>query len=82
MAQVLFTAVILALTLGVIAYFADRGRATDADDTPAIEKTPVYSLLPGDIKYESPSGNFKFYFPVTTSIVLSVVLTVLLRLFS
>lgn len=34
--------------------------------------------LPGDIVIER--GNFSFYFPVTTMIVISIVLTVILRL--
>jgi hypothetical protein len=42
----------------------------------------MLSLLPGDIKYESPRGNFRFYFPITTSIVISIVLTLVLWLFS
>lgn len=39
-------------------------------------------LLPGDIKYESPSGKFRFYFPITTSIVLRVILTLVIRFLS
>jgi hypothetical protein len=39
--------------------------------------TPGLSFLPGDIKYESPGGNVRVYFPI----VLSVVLTLILRLF-
>ena len=35
--------------------------------------------LPGDISFER--GNFRFYFPLGTSIVTSVVLTLLLNLF-
>lgn len=35
--------------------------------------------LPGDIFFQS--GNFSFYFPVVTSIVLSLLLTILLNLF-
>jgi hypothetical protein len=34
--------------------------------------------LPGDISYER--GNTRFYFPLTTSIVVSVVLTLLMAL--
>ena len=30
---------------------------------------------------ESPNGNFKFYLPITTSIVVSLVLSLLLRFF-
>jgi len=33
--------------------------------------TPGLSFLPGDIKYESPGGNVRVYFPIVTSIVLS-----------
>ncbi len=77
MGSILLTAVIILLTLGAIAYWSEQRPGSDAQG-----KQPVYSLLPGDIKYESPSGNFRFYFPITTSIVLSVVLSVLLRLFS
>src|SRR5215813_12000143 len=43
--------------------------------------TPRLSFLPGDITYESPGGNVRVYFPTVTSIVLSVVLTLILRLF-
>jgi hypothetical protein len=35
--------------------------------------------LPGDIHYSR--GNFNFYFPVVTCIVVSIVLTILLRIF-
>jgi hypothetical protein len=41
--------------------------------------TPGLSLLPGDFKYESADGRVKVYFPVVTSIVLSVVLTLVLK---
>ena len=42
---------------------------------------PGVSFLAGDIKYESPGGNVRVYFPIVTSTVLSVVLTLILRLF-
>ncbi len=77
MSGLILTAVIIVLTLGAIAYVAEHVLRSHSSEHP-----PVFALLPGDIKYESPSGNFKFYFPVTTSIVLSVVLSLLLRLFS
>jgi membrane protein implicated in regulation of membrane protease activity len=35
--------------------------------------------LPGDIHYSR--GNFSFYFPIVTCLILSVVLTLLLRIF-
>jgi hypothetical protein len=34
----------------------------------------VETLLPGDIKYESPNGNVRIYFPIVTAILLSLVL--------
>lgn len=42
-------------------------------------KIPFLGSLPGDIKLEK--GNYKFYFPITTCIVLSILLTLLLRMF-
>lgn len=36
--------------------------------------------LPGDIRMEGENGSF--YFPVTTSILISVILTILLNLFA
>ena len=35
--------------------------------------------LPGDIHYTK--GNFSFYFPVVTCLVLSILITIILRLF-
>jgi len=42
-------------------------------------KLPI-GKLPGDFSYHR--GNFHFYFPLTTSIVLSILLTLLLMLFT
>jgi len=41
-------------------------------------KIPWLGRLPGDIAYRK--GNFSFYFPIVTSILLSIVLTVVLNL--
>jgi hypothetical protein len=35
--------------------------------------------LPGDIHYSR--GNFNFYFPIVTCVLLSIILTIVLRLF-
>ena len=43
-------------------------------------KVPWLGRMPGDIYIER--GSWRFYFPVTTSIVLSVVLSLLFWLFS
>ena len=69
--------IVTILALAVVGWLADRRAAAQRSDV-----TPGLSLLPGDIKYESPNGNVRVYFPVVTSIVLSVLLTLILRLFS
>lgn len=46
---------------------------------PYVAKLDFFGKLPGDIKIERE--NFSFYFPVATCIVLSVLLTLLARLF-
>ncbi|MDI6709754.1 MAG: DUF2905 domain-containing protein [Bacillota bacterium] len=42
-------------------------------------KIPGIGRLPGDIFIQR--GNFSFYFPIATGIILSIILTVLLNLF-
>ncbi|HEY7141186.1 MAG TPA: DUF2905 domain-containing protein [Methylomirabilota bacterium] len=43
-------------------------------------KVPFLGRLPGDVHVER--GNWSFYFPLTTSILLSIVLTLILALLS
>lgn len=43
-------------------------------------KIPWLGRLPGDIHVEKE--NFRFYFPVVTSILLSIILTVIFNIFS
>jgi hypothetical protein len=69
--------IVTVLALAFIGWLADRRAAAQKPNV-----TPGLSFLPGDIKYESPSGNVRVYFPIVTSIVLSVALTLILRLFS
>jgi hypothetical protein len=69
--------IVTVLALAFIGWLADRRAAARKPNV-----TPGVSFLPGDIKYESPNGNVRVYFPIVTSIVLSVVLTLILRLFS
>ena len=69
--------IVMLLALAFIGWLADRRAAAQRSDV-----TPGLSLLPGDIKYESPNGHVRVYFPIVTSIVLSVLLTLILRLFS
>ena len=69
-----FFAVLVALAL--VGLLADR-RAASGDKT----VTPGLRLLPGDIDYKSPSGNVRVYFPFTTSIVVSIVLSLVMWLF-
>lgn len=42
-------------------------------------RVPGVGRLPGDVVYRK--GNFTFYFPIVTCILLSVVATLLLRIF-
>ncbi len=43
-------------------------------------KIPFLGRLPGDIHYRGK--NFSFHFPLATSIVISIILTILLNLFT
>lgn len=56
----------LILVIGVVIYFFHN-------------KLHWIGRLPGDIRVEKE--NFKFYFPLTTMIILSVLVTVILRIF-
>ena len=76
MAAFLITFIVVLLALAFVGWLADRRAAANRPDV-----TPGLSFLPGDIKYESRGGNVRVYFPIVTSIVLSVVLTLILRLF-
>jgi uncharacterized protein HemY len=43
-----------------------------------VERIPFLGKLPGDIAIERP--NFKFYFPITTSILVSILISLILFL--
>ncbi|MFN8339788.1 MAG: DUF2905 domain-containing protein [Saprospiraceae bacterium] len=43
------------------------------------EKLSFIGNLPGDIKFEKE--NFKFYFPITTMLLVSLLINVLVRIF-
>jgi Protein of unknown function (DUF2905) len=53
--------------------------SANANENPIGTVPPGESFLPGDIKYESSNGNVRIYFPIVTSIVLSVLFTLILR---
>ncbi len=46
---------------------------------PVLRKVPYLGRLPGDIRIERPG--FTFFFPLTTSILLSIVISLAARLF-
>jgi hypothetical protein len=69
--------IVVVIVLAFIGWLADRRAAANRPNV-----TPGLSFLPGDIKYQSPNGNVRIYFPIVTSIVLSVLLTLILRFFS
>ena len=75
MTTFLLTAGIIMLALGLVSYISSKRVDRRSEELSAL------SLLPGDIKYESPSGKFVFYFPIMTSIVISVILTLVLYFF-
>jgi hypothetical protein len=68
--------IVVVIVLAFIGWLADRRAAANRPNV-----TPGLSFLPGDIKYQSPNGNVRIYFPIVTSIVLSVLLTLILRFF-
>jgi hypothetical protein len=57
---------ILIIVIGIIIYFFH-------------DKLNWLGKLPGDIRIEKE--NFRFYFPITTMIILSVLLTILINVF-
>ena len=67
----------LVIVLAFIGWLADRRAAANKPNV-----TPGLSFLPGDIKYQSPNGNVRIYFPIVTSIVVPVLLALILRFFS
>ena len=68
------SAIVISLLLGFGSYVAERRLINEENRT-----KPGYALLPGDIKIER--GDVHFYFPIATSIVLSIVLTAVSWLF-
>ena len=54
-------------------------RSAIANENPIGSVPPDPSFLPGDIKYESPNGNVRIYFPIVTAIILSLLFTLILR---
>jgi hypothetical protein len=72
MVEFLVTVGIVILALGLVSYLSSKRSDRRSSEASAL------SLLPGDIKYESPSGKFVFYFPVATSIVVSIILSLVL----
>jgi hypothetical protein len=66
MGKFLITAGVLMVIAGVLIHYWGR--------------IPFLGKLPGDITVNKP--NFKFYFPLMTSIVLSLLLSLLLFLFN
>jgi hypothetical protein len=72
----------LTLVLGALIGFMVVGWMSDqtAKNDPRV--TPGLSLLPGDVSWQNEKGNVRVYFPITSSIVLSVVATLVLWFFN
>jgi len=72
MVKFMLTTATIMLTLGLVSYLSNKREDRRGNKSSAV------SLLPGDIKYESPGGRFVFYFPIATSIVISIILSLVL----
>ena len=66
MGKILIVVGLVAVVAGLIIQFAPQAFSW-------------FGKLPGDIRYEK--GNFKLFFPLTTMIILSVGVSLLLKLF-
>ena len=66
MGKILIVVGLVAVVAGLIIQFAPQAFSW-------------FGKLPGDIRYEK--GNFKFFFPLTTMILLSVGISLLLKFF-
>ena len=66
MGKILIVVGLVAVVTGLIIQFAPQAFSW-------------FGKLPGDIRYEK--GNFKFFFPLTTMILLSIGVSLLLKLF-
>ena len=66
MGKILIIVGLVAVVAGLIIQFAPQAFS-------------CFGKLPGDIRYNK--GNFKFFFPLTTMILLSVGISLLLKLF-
>ena len=66
MAKILIVVGIISVIAGVVLQFAPQTFSW-------------FGKLPGDIRYEK--GNLKFFFPITTMILLSLGISLLLKLF-
>jgi hypothetical protein len=63
----------LTLLIGALAGFAIVGLLSDRQAATNKKLTPGLALLPGDISWQNETGNVRVYFPITSSIVLSIV---------
>ena len=66
MGKILIVVGLVALLVGLVMQFAPQAFSW-------------FGKLPGDIRYEK--GNMKFFFPITTMILLSVGISLLMKLF-
>ena len=66
MGKILIVVGLVALFVGLLIHFAPQALSW-------------FGKLPGDIRYEK--GNMKFFFPITTMILLSIGISLLLKLF-
>jgi Protein of unknown function (DUF2905) len=68
----------LILFIGALLGFLLIGSLSDNQAKSNKELTPGLKLLPGDLSWQNEKGNVRVFFPITSSIVLSVVLSLVM----
>ncbi len=70
--SLIFGALAALVGFALIGFMSDQQSRTNKNLTPGLK------LLPGDIEWKNQSGNVRVYFPVTSSIVLSIVISLVM----
>jgi hypothetical protein len=66
--------------MGKLLVFAGLGLAVIGLLIMGLEKLPWFGKLPGDVNVQKPG--FSFHFPIVTCIIISIILSIVLNLFT
>ncbi len=72
---------LLSIFMAALIAFALIGLLSDQQAKHNNKLTPGLNLLPGDISWQNESGNVRVYFPVVSSLVLSIIVSLGMWLF-